>query len=200
MYFPLKSLKMLKENNRYEILESLPTYGPMYIPVSGNDEPFYSEGFAVRFYKTDKTKWVANFQPGWTDLKVIFELNENTNLLVVASGTCYLMNPDQTKPISVFGVGYSTAFKTLGGRIILIDQINLTIVEPNGSHWETERISWDGLEELKFDENIVIGLAYNPMYDAYEWVKFSYNIDTKELIGGSYPKPSNPQKSKWQFW
>jgi hypothetical protein len=38
------------------------------------------------------------------------------------------------------------------------------------------------------------------MYDADEWVEFSYNIDTKELIGGSYPRPDKIKKSKWQFW
>ena len=61
----------------------------MYIPVTDNDEPFYSEGFAVRFYKTDGTEWVANFQPGWTDLKTIIKFADTTNLLVIAFGTCY---------------------------------------------------------------------------------------------------------------
>ena len=55
--------KMTTEK-QYEILEALPTYGPMYIPVTENDEAFYSEGFPVRFYKSDGTNWVANFKPG----------------------------------------------------------------------------------------------------------------------------------------
>ena len=172
----------------------------MYIPVTENDEPFYSEGFAVRFQRTDGTEWVANFQPGWTDLKTIIELTETTNLLVIAFGTCYLMSPDQTKPLAVFGVGYSTIFTTANNRLILQDQTDLTIVEPNGNYWDTERISWDGLKELKLERNTVTGLAYDPMCDADEWVKFSYNIDTRELIGGSYPRPDKIKKSKWKFW
>ncbi len=160
----------------------------MYIPVTGNDEPFYSEGFAVRFYKTDGTEWVANFKPGWTDLKTIIELADTTNILVIAYGTCYLMNPDQTKPISVFGVDYLATFTTEDGRLILQDQTDLTIVESNGNYWDTERISWDGLKEVELDKNIVTGFAYHPTYDADEWVKFSYNIDTKELLGSSYPR------------
>ena len=193
-------LQALTERKRYEILESLPTYGPMYIPVSDNDKPFYSEGFVVRFYRTDETEWVANFLPGWTNLKVIIELTDTTNLLVIACGTCYLMNPDDTKPLSVFGVGYLTTFKTEDGRLILQDQTDLTIVEPDGSYWGTERISWDGLKELKIDNNTITGLAYDPMYDADEWVKFSYNIDKKELIGGSFVRPEKVKKSKWRFW
>jgi len=40
---------------RYEILDSLPTYGPMYVPVSESGDPFYSEGVVVRFFRNDGT-------------------------------------------------------------------------------------------------------------------------------------------------
>src|SRR5688572_6240119 len=116
----------------------------MYVPVTGNGEPFYSEGFPVRFYNEDGTEWVANFQPGWTELKEVVEFDKTKNLLVVACGTCYLMNPDEIKPIEVFGVAYSGIFKANNGRIVLQDQTDLTIIEPDGSHYHTERISWDG--------------------------------------------------------
>ena len=91
-------------DTRYEILESLPTYGPMFIPVTGDDEPYYSQGFAVRFYRDDKSDWVANFKPGWTGLNAIYEFDNQQNVLVIAGGTCYIMNPNDTKPIEVFGV------------------------------------------------------------------------------------------------
>ncbi len=171
---------------KYEILEGLPTYGPMYIPVSESGEPFFSEGFAVRFYKTDGSEWVANFQPGWTDLKGIFELNDTSNLLIIAFGTCYLMNSDIQSPISVFGVGYESVFKTQDGRLILQDQTDLTIIETDGNHWDSERISWDGLKELKLENNIVSGLSYDPNDDTNDWVYFSYNIDNRLLTGGSW--------------
>ena len=56
---------LMQVQRRYEILDGLPTYGPMYVPVSEDGEPFYSEGFVVRFYKSDGSEWVANFKPGW---------------------------------------------------------------------------------------------------------------------------------------
>jgi hypothetical protein len=171
---------------RYDILQSLPTYGPMYIPVTDNDEGFYSEGFVVRFYKSDGTDWVANFRPGWTDLEEIHEFANDERLLVVARGTCYMMNPDQTKPLSVFGVGYEKVFKTHDQRLILQDQTDLTIIETNGEHWATERISFDGLKDLQLESNLVTGLSYNPMNEVEEWVKFTFDIDTKILTGGSY--------------
>lgn len=169
---------------RYEILESLPAYGPMYIPVSEDGEPFYSEGFAVRFYKADGTDWVANFREGWADLKTVIELSDTTDILVIAAGTCYLMNPEEAKPVSVFGADYRAVFAAQDGKHVLYDSVSLTIVEPDGGYWHTERISWDGITEVALNKNIVTGLA-DRLDDV--WVKFSYNIDTKELIGGSYP-------------
>jgi hypothetical protein len=76
----------MTETIKYEILEALPAYGPMYIPVTENGEGFYSEGFPVRFYKPDGTSWVGNFAPGWTNLNIVYELKETNNLIVIAGG------------------------------------------------------------------------------------------------------------------
>ncbi len=158
----------------------------MYVPVTGDDEPYYSQGFTVRFYKDNKSDWVANFRPGWTGLNAIYEFDNQQNVLVIAGGTCYIMNPNDTKPIEVFGVGYETVIKTLDGRLILQDLTDITIVEPNGEHWDTERISWDGLKDLKLEGNLVTGLSFDPMYDKEEWVKFVVDLETRKVTGGSY--------------
>ena len=94
------------------------------------------------------------------------------------------MNPDQTKPISVFGGGYLAAFRNPDGRLILHDDTGLTIIELSGKHWHSERISLDGLRDLKLHNNIITGLAFDPMQE--KWVKFSFNIDDRKLTGGSY--------------
>jgi hypothetical protein len=158
----------------------------MYIPVTGNGEPFYFQGFPVRFYKTDGTEWVANFHPGWTGLNRVIEFENTQNLLVIAFGTCYLMNPNDPKPISVFGAGFSRLYQASRNRLVLQDEISLTVIEPDGSHWNTERISWDGIEDMKVENNIVTGLSYRPMNDPAEWVPFTYDLDTKTLTRGSY--------------
>ena len=172
----------------------------MYIPVTESGEPFYSEGVALRFYKSDGTNWVANFQPGWTDLKEVHEFKDDERLLIVAHGTCYMMNPEQTKPLSVFGVGYLKTFKTHDERLILQDQTDLTIIEANGEHWHTERISWDGLKDLRLENNLVTGLSYDPMNDADEWVQFTFDVDTKTLTGGSYKRYGIKKQPWWRIW
>lgn len=189
----------MRSEKRYEILSSLPTYGPMYVPVSENGEPFYSEGFPVRFYKTDGAEWVANFQSGWTGLKEVIEFEETENLLVIACGTCYFMNPNDTKPVQVFGVDYCNIFKISGGRLVLQNESGLTIIETDGSYWHTERISWDGLKEIKVENNIVTGLSFDPAHDADEWIPFAYDLNKRILTGGGYNKHGG-KKPWWNLW
>lgn len=184
---------------KYQILNSLPPYGPMYISISENGQDFYSEGFVVRFYKDDGTDWVANFQEGWTDLKEIVNLKKTQNLLVIAKGICYLMNPNEIKPIEVFGGNYKIIFETNNDGFVLSDDTGLTIIEPDGNYWHSERISWDGLTDINIENNIVTGLAFNPMSDSDDWVDFSYDIDNKNLIGGSYYSFEN-KRPWWKIW
>lgn len=169
-----------------EILDSLPTYGPMSVPVTGDDEPYYSQGVAVRFYKDDNSEWVANFKPGWSKLNLVYEFDKQQHFLVIAGGVCYIMSRNDTKPIDVFGDGYESVIVARDGRLILQDTTYITVLEPNGEHWNSERISWDGLKDLKLDGNVITGLSYDPMNKQNEWVGFCYNMDTKVLSGGSY--------------
>ena len=199
----MKENKNVKSNFdcRYEILTSLPAYGAMYIPVTGDGRPCYSEGFPVRFYKTDGTTWIANFRLGWTQLKQVIELEKTSDVIVVAGGCCYRMDPDETKPLDVFGHDYCEIFKINNGRYVLQGEIDLTIIEPYGAHWATERISWDGLKEVKVENNVITGLSYDPMDRIHEWVEFSYDLDARTLTGGSYRKYNfNNKKPWWKIW
>lgn len=64
---------------------------------------YYSEGFVVRFHTDHGTSWVGNFDPGWTGLNAVYDFDHQTYILVIAGGTCYLMNPNDIKPISLIG-------------------------------------------------------------------------------------------------
>ena len=49
---------------QYEILPSLPPYGPIYTPITPDDTRSsnpYSEGFVIRFFTSSGESWVANF-------------------------------------------------------------------------------------------------------------------------------------------
>jgi len=89
-------------NKRYEVLDGLPTYGEMAIPITYNDELFVSEGYVVKFYKNDGTDWIANFQLGWTDTSKVISSNKSNIIFVVAGGIGYIINPDSIEPINFF--------------------------------------------------------------------------------------------------
>ncbi|MFL5742598.1 MAG: hypothetical protein ACJ75B_20410 [Flavisolibacter sp.] len=180
----------MEVQRRYEILDGLPPYGPMYIPVSEDGKPFYSEGFVVRFYKSDGSEWVANFKPGWTAFSLAVDYPDINRIVVIAKGQGYIMTPDQELPIATFGVDIKDAIKTAGNRIVLVDDIYMRLLEDNGTVWQSERISWDGIKDVKVQDNILSGLSYDPMDSINEWIPFSIDLDTKETTGGSYRRYS----------
>lgn len=186
---------MTEHRKHYELLDGLPPYGPMYIPVSEHGDPFYSEGVVVRFYRADGTDWVANFEPGWTSLRAVFDFPDTDYVLVIARGRCYLMDPEQVLPRAVFGVDCKYALKAADGRLVLATPVCLIIVETDGSRWSTPRISWDGLEDLRIDGCMVSGLAYDPTPESDEWMPFCYDIDRREVVGGPSVSPQPEKKT-----
>ena len=173
---------------RYEVLNGLPTYGPMYIPISESGEKFYSEGFVVRFHKKNGTDWVANFKQGFSEYCNVFQLSVGNKIIVIANGQGYIMSSEQQTPLDTFGLAITEVLKTDNEILVAADQTDLIIINNQGSIWRTARISWDGLKDIILEGNLVSGLSYDPMNEAEEWVKFSINLDTREIKGGSYRK------------
>jgi len=172
---------------RYEILQSLPVYGPMYIPISSDGEPFYSEGFVVKFWKSNGETWVANFAEGWTQYSEVFDFPEQHIIIVFAYGQGYIMNPDEERPLSTFGLTINEVIQTEDGSLVCANGISIFVLDNrNGEAWETQRISWDGMKELKLMGSILHGQAYTPMNSNEPWVSFEVNLDTKEVKGGSF--------------
>jgi hypothetical protein len=186
----------MQNSKRYEVLDALPTYGEMYVPVSHNGELFSYEGYVVRFYRSDGSEWVANFKGGLDGLTGVYELQDKNKFAVFASGECYIMNPDSTKPLDIFGVQFQEVHVTQQHQILAIDLTSITIIEPTGEHWFSERISWDGFKDLNFNEDFVTGLSYDPMNQINPWVAFTLNFKTKEITGGSYRRYEFKPKSK----
>jgi len=170
----------------YEILQGLPPYGPMSIPITHTELPFYSEGFVVRFFNKDGTSWVANFEPGWTELYEVINYPNINKVLVIAGGACYIMDPSSQAPITKFGVLYKSILRVDDGRLILQDVTDVTVIETNLTFWDSERISWDGFQDITLDGHLLKGLSYTPTPQGENWIPFTLNIDTKVLTGGSF--------------
>ena len=177
---------------RYEILDHLPAYGPMYIPVTEDDEPYFSEGFPIRFYKSDGSSWIANFKPGWTNLNQVFDFPQHDRIIVFAGGLGYIMSPNIEKPIETIGLTINEIFQTENGSLICADGISILIIDNQiGQLWQSERISWDGFKDIKLVGDIISGLSYDPTNSINPWTAFSLNLKTKKIIGGSYRESVN---------
>ncbi len=170
------------QNKRYEILAGLPAYGPMYKSIPNSGKNIYSEGFVVRFFKDDGTDWVANFtgKEGMDRQPEIIELPKKRFLLIIVQGCVYILDPNFETPIDKVSVDLDAIYFASKDRTILQDYLsNFKVIEADGIIWETESISNDGFDEIKVEDNIVSGKAYNEMgSSAFE---FSNNIDSKEL-------------------
>lgn len=171
----------MKTTIRYEVLNGLPPYGEMYLPISPDGGSFYSEGLPVRFSTIGGANWVGNFRPGLGSLNMVHQFGSSKSVLVVSGGQCYLIDPDSSKLLLVFGAAYDEALKTGDGRLVLQDLTSLTIVENDGSYWHSDRIAVDGIQKLTLHGAIVRGFAFLGGTADDEWKNFEYNIDTKHL-------------------
>ena len=196
-------------DKRYEILDGLPTYGDMAIPITYNNEILVSEGYVVKFYKDNGTDWIANFQLGWIKSCQVIA-NKYTNIIIViADGAGYIMNPNKTEPIRILDYSIYEIIQMDSGSFIIASDSGIMILDKNGElEWESEYQSWDGIKDLKLNENILTGYAYDIF--AYEeldensaWIKFTVNLDTKEIEGGKYIIPEfevSEKKLGWKYW
>jgi hypothetical protein len=202
-------------SKQFEILNGLPPTGPMYVPVTTDGQPFYSEGFVVRFFKSDGSDWVANFQPGFGGHSGVYDLAEPNKFAVFAKGTCYIMTTEDSKPLETLGGSFQQVLINKTRQLILIDVTDISVIEPTGQHWNSERISWDGFKDIKLIENVISGLSFDPMDRENEWISFTFDILTKEINGGSFRRykfsPVGPNVKKierkdkedkpwWKFW
>ena len=186
---------------RYEILKSLPTYGDMAIPITHNDEIFVSEGYVVKFYRDDRTEWIANFQLGWTETSMVISNDKSDFIIVIAGGTSYVMNPNEEKPIRIFDYGISEIIQMDNGDIIISsNETDIIILDETGRvEKRYDNISDFGFRSLKLDGDLLKGLlsSYDPPED--EWLPFNINIKTDD-IHILTRKNKNEKEPWWKFW
>jgi len=171
-------------NQSFETLPGFPQTEETVLPFGGQEH--YSEGFLVRFRKEDGASWIGNFKRGYTELSGVFSLPATSELVVFAGGCAYIVNREVMTVGREFGNGYcQNLVQSKEGAIIISDLTSVIIVERDGEVWISERISWDGIKDLKLDGDVVTGLSFDPMSDE-KWIGFSVNVKTRVVTGGGY--------------
>jgi hypothetical protein len=149
----------------FEILPGLPPYGPMPKSFSPDGRGAHREGLVVRFPDTACGPWVGNFQPGVYNLgaSTVVEHPDGQRVLVVCEGNGYVVNVDRQNVDEYLNLTIREIVSVpQHGGYLLVGDIHLEFLGREGIVWRSKRISWDGISDVKVEENVVIGTGWEP--------------------------------------
>ena len=158
----------------------------MYVPVGPGYENPYSEGFVVRFFRSDGTSWVGNFANGWTNFSFIEGFQETDLVIVLAKGQGYIMSSESSIPIQIFGVDINWMQSIDKELVAFTNGLCVGTINKNGQIWTSERISWDGIKDVSCKGYLLEGLSYDPTRSIDDWIPFTVDLETKQITGGSF--------------
>lgn len=92
---------------QFRILPGLPSTGPLPDQFSATGQGKHREGFVVEFLPAGEHAWTGNFQPGVTGYCTV--IPQGKNLIVVARGQAYLIDPQNRELIAEFGGSIDTS-------------------------------------------------------------------------------------------
>ena len=168
---------------RVTLLPGLPATGPMATPFPSEWGRLGREGTVVEF-QTDRSTWVGNFEPGLWGLTAVHPNGDRA--MVVARGDVWIVDPEQRSAERVLrGVDDLLEVEDPEGWILNTQGLALARLSPAGLLWQTRRISFDGIADLRVVGDKVIGAAYSPIDDG--WYPFAVDLRTGRASGGSYP-------------
>jgi hypothetical protein len=158
----------------------------MYINIPENG--YHSgECFVVRIYKADETSWVGNFGFGFGGISDVYDFPSHNRLVVFSRGEGYIIDPEKECKLDNFETYVHSIIKLANGDLICATPCEIIILQNDKwKLWASDRISWDGIKDLKLDGSILSGITYDPTNSIEPWCPFTLNIETKEITGGSY--------------
>lgn len=166
----------------FEVLPGLPGVGPLPDQFTATGRGTHSEGFVVRFHPPSAESWVGNFQPGMCGCDGVFMHPDGRTVIVLSGGQAYHLDPQSRTCLRYFGGCISTVIREgLRGLVLLADSEQLWLLESAGLRWVSERVSLDGIRDLRIEPDAIVGEAYAPMSD--RWYSIAVSLDTGRLRG-----------------
>lgn len=144
------------------------------------------EGFVVEFLPGTSDSWVGNFERGLTSFDRALEHPNHYDILVIAGGSGYVVDPGRRKCISRFGDFIEGLWEipSLNGIVLNHQGLAFEFIGEKGSIWHTRRLSWDGFTDLVVSDRFISGLAWSPLDEA--WIDFEVDLMTGQSKGGAY--------------
>jgi hypothetical protein len=172
---------------RFRILPGLPGTGPVPEQFSATGHGMHSEGFVVEFLPEQQPPWVGNFQRGLISYDAVWPLPNGKPVIVISGGQAYVIDPEERRLLATFGGQICTALPAPHANLLILGHLTyLEAWNSNAVQWKTPRISWDGIRDLKVEQDYVRGLAWSPIEDCQ--IPFSVDLKTGMVEGGAYPR------------
>jgi hypothetical protein len=173
---------------RFRVLAGLPATGPWPEQFSKPGQSTHREGFVVEFSPETKSAWVGNFQPGITRYSAV--VGSSRWAFVIAGGQAYVIDPSERRLLSVFGGDIDgTLFVQPEGPLVFCNGIWLEARDNTRLRWRSRRISWDGMWDLRVENDKILGQAWSPLDDRE--YPFAVDLATGSVEGGSYNGPAD---------
>src|SRR5512140_1985144 len=124
-----------------EILPHLPSYQPPDHVFSATGHGMHTEGLVVRVEPSIGSPWCGNFIRTDGNWDAAFIHPDGEQVIVVAGGQGYLVNPIQPPSVHFFG-GFLTQSVTSDAYLVLADNIAVFVFEPAAPMWVSPRLAW----------------------------------------------------------
>jgi len=167
--------RTFKANYKAE-LTSNPQKARKVLCFPGAIEDAWVDGIGVEFFPNDNEAWYGTFasdelSPNAVSLLQV--LPDTQNALVVSAGAGYVVNVHNPKKWSEIPVRPIMGVLTdhANCAVYIWDFVRFICLGAEGLRWKTDRISWDGIEDVHVNGNILDALVWNApkkMYDRIE--------------------------------
>jgi hypothetical protein len=171
-------------STRLEVLAGLPPYGPVPAQFSAGGCGTHREGFVVQF-GDGAGVWVGNFQRGATGFDLALAHPDGRSVIVVAGGQGYVIDPSSRRLTATFGVDITGVIENGAEQLVFSRLTDLEAFGRDGAHWQTRRLSWDGLRSLRVEDGDLVGEGWTFAGD--QWIAFRVDLASGTAVGGAYP-------------
>lgn len=184
---PVTTVVSVSQMTTFRRLKGLPAYGPRATGFPEEWALLGREGLVVEFAGASGTTWVGNFRPGLGGLDAVRWHPNGTQVLVASAGALWCVDPESRVAEELAPAVFDTW--DLGNGDLLFDDQGLAFVRlgRTGVVWHTQRISWDGFQNVHLEAKRIAGEAWSPIED--RWLPFSVDLETGHVDGGSYNGP-----------
>lgn len=141
----------------FKILTNIPLNSTTkYFTVTENDSSEY--GLILEIFPDIKNNWYACFKSGYSEFSGVYQHPNAEDLIVIANGQGYVVNPENQQLLEAFGGNITEVFEFFDAYIILFqDSSGLISYNETGLIWQNKKLPFGETRKLEIDREILMG-------------------------------------------